>query len=114
MSTQASLIPQEVAIELYQPRPGTTYTIEATARLTDLPRHAILVYYKHGLISPVAASHDTGYYFDDRAIRTLRRIGPLKAMHGISVSSIKMILDLMEEVEQLRSDIRVLRRTRAT
>jgi DNA-binding transcriptional MerR regulator len=111
MSKQApSIRREEAAIELYQPRPGTAYTIEATARLTDLPRHAILVYYKHGIISPVAAPHETGYYFDDRAIRTLRRIGPLKAMRGINVSSIKMILDLMEEIEQLRSAIRVLRR----
>jgi DNA-binding transcriptional MerR regulator len=111
MSKQTALIPrQEAAIELYQPRPGTAYTIEATARLTDLPRHAILVYYKRGLVSRVAASHATGYYFDDRAIRTLRRIGRLEATHGISVSGMKMILDLMDEIEQLRSDIRVLRR----
>lgn len=111
MSNQSLSIPgQEAAIELYQPLPGTAYTIEATARLTDLPRRAILVYYKHGLISPVDASHETGYYFDDRAIRTLRRIGRLEATHGISVSGIRMILDLMDEIEQLRSDIRVLRR----
>ena len=110
MSNQALSIPrQEAAIELYQPRPDTAYTIEVTARLTDLPRHAILVYYKHGLVSPVAASHESGYYFDDRAIRTLRRIGSLEATHGIGVSGIKMILSLMEEIEQLRSAIRVLR-----
>lgn len=110
MNQTYPLIPRPgEAIELYQPRPRIAYTIEATAKLTDLPRHAILVYYKSGLISPVTGPEGGGYCFDHGAIRKLRRIGQLRSMPGLGVSGIKMILDLMDEVERLQTDLRFLR-----
>ena len=92
MNTEALLNSrQKAAIELYQPRPRIAYAIEATASLTDLPRHTILVYCKRGLISPVAASEESGYcYFDDQAIRAFYGASDIsKSMHGISVRGMK-------------------------
>lgn len=110
MNQTYPLIPRPgEAIELYEPRPRIAYTIEATAQMTDLPRHTILVYYKSGLISPVTGPEGGGYCFDEEAIRTLRRIGQLRSMPGMGVSGIKMILELMDEVERLRTELRFLR-----
>jgi DNA-binding transcriptional MerR regulator len=110
MNQTYPLIPRPgEAIELYEPRPRIAYTIEATAQITDLPRHAILVYYKSGLISPVAGPEGGGYCFDDAAIRTLRRIGQLRSMPGMGISGIKLILELMDEVERLQTELRFLR-----
>jgi len=49
----------------------------------------ILVYYKHGLVSPVVDPECGGYYFNDEAIRTLRRIEYLRTDCGIKPSASK-------------------------
>jgi DNA-binding transcriptional MerR regulator len=51
-----------------------------------------------------------GYYFNDEAIRILRRIEYLRNVCGINLSGIKMILDLVNEAERLRAEVRFLRR----
>jgi len=98
------------ALQLFEPDPQTIYSIEAKARLVNLPRHAILVYCKYGLVSSVVDPDRGGFYFDDKAIRLLRRIEYLRTACGISLLGIKSILDLMDEVERLRSEARFLRR----
>jgi DNA-binding transcriptional MerR regulator len=75
-----------------------------------MPRHTILVYCKHGLVSPVVDPACGGYYFNDEAIRLLRRIHYLRTACGINFAGIKMILNLMNDVECLQSEVRFLRR----
>ena len=70
----------------------------------------IAVYCKHGLLSPVVDPACGGYYFNDEAIRTLRRIEYLRADCGINLVGIKMILRLTNEVESLRAEVSFLRR----
>jgi hypothetical protein len=40
------------SLQLFEPEPEAMYTIEAAARLAQVPRRRILIYYKHGLVSP--------------------------------------------------------------
>ena len=96
-------------IQLFELNPSTLYTIDTTARLADAPRHAILVYCKHGLVAPVV-NEEGAYYFNDDAIRVLRRIEYLRAACGLNLSGIKMALDLLNEVERLQTEVRFLRR----
>jgi DNA-binding transcriptional MerR regulator len=110
MTATYELIPKpEDALELFEPDPRTVYTIEATARLVDLPRHTILVYYKRGLVSPVAGPEGLGYCFNKAGIRRLRRIEHLRNIDGLNLNGIKMILGLMTEVERLQAEVRFLR-----
>lgn len=74
-----------------------------------MPRRLIAVYYKHGLVSPVVDPNSGGFYFNDEGIRTLRRIESLRTVFGLNLVGIKMILDLMKEVEHLRAEARFLR-----
>ena len=74
-----------------------------------MPRRLIAVYYKHGLVSPVVDPDCGGFYFNDEGIRALRRIEYLRTTCGLNLGGIKMILDLMNEVERLRTDLRFLR-----
>ncbi len=97
-------------LQLFEPDPQTVYTIEATAHFVDVPRRTVLVYCKLGLVSPVVDPGCGGYYFNDEAIRLLRRIEYLRHVCGINLSGIKMILDLVNEVERLRAEVRFLRR----
>ena len=95
----------EMAIQLFEPDPHTVYNIETAAHLAQMSRRMILVYCKHGLISPVAKARRHGYSFNGNAIRSLRRIQNLRTVRGINVAGIKIILSLSNEVEKLRSAV---------
>jgi hypothetical protein len=69
----------KIAIQLFQPEPNTFYTIETAAQLAQLSRRMILVYCKHGLISPVAELRKHGYYFNGDTVRSLGRIQSLRS-----------------------------------
>ena len=101
-------------IQLFEPPPDAIYTIEATSRFANVSRRTILVYCKHHLVSPATATTDHGYYFDRDAIRALRRIEALRAVCREDFAGIKIILDLTDALERLRSDIRVLSRPKAS
>ncbi|MGH7969349.1 MAG: chaperone modulator CbpM, partial [Limisphaerales bacterium] len=96
-------------LQLFEPDPEAVYTIETAAHLAHVGRHRILVYYKEGLVSPVAAPECGGYYFNDEGIRRLRQIESLHSTGGINLWGTRMILNLLNEVERLRKEVRFLR-----
>ena len=89
---------------------GAIYTIEAMADLAQVPRRLIVLYYKHGLVSPAKKSPDSGRYFDDRAIHVVRRIEYLRRACGLNLTGIKLMMNLMKEVERLREEVRFFQR----
>ncbi len=97
------------ALQLFEPNPNAVYTIDIASRLAGVPWHTILVYYKHGLVSVVLDSRG-GYYFDDEAIRVLRRIEFLRQAGGINLAGIKLALDLLAKVQHLEAELRFFRR----
>jgi DNA-binding transcriptional MerR regulator len=99
-------------IQLFEPPADAFYTIEATSRIVDVPRRRILVYCKYHLLSPATNTTGQGYYFDRDGIRVLRRIEALRAVCGDDFAGIRIILDLTASLERLRSDIRLLSRTK--
>ncbi|MDQ3621851.1 MAG: helix-turn-helix domain-containing protein [Verrucomicrobiota bacterium] len=86
------------ALQLFVPDPNAVYTLEATAHLAQVSRRMILIYCKRGLLSPVVDPACGGYSFNDEAIRILRRIEDLRAAWGNNLAGIKLVLDLMSEV----------------
>lgn len=95
-----------MAVQSFEPDPAAVYSIEMAAQLAGLPRRMILVYCKHGMISPTVDPMLWGYWFDADAIRTLRRIENLRITCGDDLPGIAMILDLMNEVQVLRAQLR--------
>jgi DNA-binding transcriptional MerR regulator len=98
------------ALELFEPAPEVIYSIEEAARLAHVPRRLIAVYFRHGLVSPAADPDVGGWYFDDQGIRTLRQIERLRDSLGMSLSAVKLVLELTHEVERLQQEVRFLRR----
>jgi hypothetical protein len=92
-------------LQLFEPDARAVYTLETTASLTQLPRRLIAVYFKHGLVSPVMDPACSGWYFNDEAIRILRRIEYLRTACGLNMAGIKLIMDLAREVERLREEL---------
>ena len=93
------------AVTLFEPDPLAVYPIEAAARMGQVPRRMVLVYCKYGLISPLA-DKQWGYWFTADTIRTLRRIADLRTICGDDLAGIAMILELLDEVQALRAQIR--------
>jgi DNA-binding transcriptional MerR regulator len=97
------------ALQLYEPDAQVFYSIEAAASLARVSRRRIAVYCRHGLVAPVMDPDAGGWQFNDEAIRRLRQIESLRAVCGANLAAIRLILDLMEEVERLRQELRFLR-----
>ena len=97
------------ALELFQPKPGVLYSLDATARLAGITRRSILIYCRAGLVRPVVQPPYGVMEFTEEAIYTLRRIGYLRTAHGLDLVWIKTIFDLLDEVERLRTELRFLR-----
>ena len=98
------------SLQLFEPAPDALYTIDALAEIVDVPRRTILVYCSQGLVSPVTDPAEAGYRFNNDALRAIRSIEALRKTFNTNLSGIRMILDLMREVERLRSELRWLRR----
>ena len=80
------------------------YSIDSAARLAGMPRHMVLVCCKNGLIAPRLDPEREGYWFDAAAVRLLRRIEYLRADCGVNFTGIRIIVELMREIEQRRSE----------
>jgi DNA-binding transcriptional MerR regulator len=97
--------PAVTSLQLFEPDPAIVYPLDAVEHLTQLPRRTILVYCRHGLVSPVTHPESGGYYFTGDAIRELRWIGYLQLDCGVNVTGIKLILNLTGELRRLRATI---------
>jgi DNA-binding transcriptional MerR regulator len=100
--------PESQSLQIFEPDPGTVYSIEITERLTQIPRRTIAIYVKHRLVSPVV-EQSGGMFFNEEAIRMLRRIEQLRTSYGVNLPGIKMIMRLVEELEQRQTESRFRR-----
>jgi DNA-binding transcriptional MerR regulator len=101
-------LPKNQALQIFEPDPEAVYSIEITERLTQIPRRTIAVYVRHHLISPLV-EQGGGMFFDEEAIRMLRRIDQLRTTYGVNLPGIKMIVRLLDELEQRQTELRVRR-----
>jgi hypothetical protein len=101
--------PPSIAIELFQPRPNVFYSLDATAHLVGVPRRTILIFCHAGLVRPVFQPPYGVIEFTEEAIYTMRRIEHLRTVHGLDLTWIKTMFDLLEEIERLRAELRFLR-----
>jgi DNA-binding transcriptional MerR regulator len=85
------------------------YTLEIIAALTGVSSQTILHYREEGLLSPLPESTPDAPRFDDEALRTLRRIEHLRSTCDANLPALKLILRLLDEIEDLRSRLLVRR-----
>ncbi len=90
-------------LPLIEPDTDATYTLDVIASLTGVTSQTVLHYQEQGLISPAAGQ------FDAEALRTLRRIEHLRSTCAVNESGLKLILELMDEIERLRAELRARR-----
>jgi DNA-binding transcriptional MerR regulator len=77
-----------------------TYSLEILAETTGVSTQMIVQYQEHGIIHPD---------FDDDTVRTLRRIEALRETCEMNLRGLKLLTQLLDEVEQLRQELRAKR-----
>jgi len=105
----ASDAPACLSIEVFQPKPNVFYSLDATAHIAGVPRRSILVYYRAGLVRPVLQPPYGVMEFTEEAIYTVRRIEYFRTVHGLDLTWLKTMFDLLDEVQRLRTELRFLR-----
>lgn len=83
-----------------EPMPEASYSLEIVSELTGVSTQTIVQYQEHGLIQTT---------FDDETIRTLRRIEHLRETCEMNLAGLKLLTQLLGEVERLRAELRGLR-----
>lgn len=101
--------PPLLALELFEPRPNMFYSLDATAHLAGVPRRSILIYCRIGLVRPVIQPPHGVMEFTEEAVHTVRQIEHLRTVHGLDLAWIKILFDLLDEVERLRAELHFLR-----
>ena len=101
--------PAPRALELFQPRPNELYSLEAAAHIAGVSRRSLLVYCRAGLVRSVLQSPYGVMTFTEEAIHAVRRIEQVRRVHGPDLALLKALFDLLNEVGQLRSELRFLR-----
>jgi len=74
-----------------------TYTLELLAEITGIETTTLIQYQKYGIIRP---------QFDDETVRRLRRAEHLRETCEMNLDGLKLLTHLLEEVEQLREQLR--------
>jgi DNA-binding transcriptional MerR regulator len=97
------------AMELFQPKPNVLYSLDVAAQLAGVPRRSILIYCRAGLVRSILQPPYGIMTFTEEAIHTVRRIEHVRINHSADITLLKTLFDLLEEVEQLRSELRFLR-----
>lgn len=98
-----------VAVQVFEPEPGRLYTVESAAYLAGVSRRAFLVYCRSGLFEASPDPENGALQFDDEAIAIVRRAEQLRQQHRMDVSGVRLVFDLLREVEVLREELRFLR-----
>ena len=85
---------------------GVGYTLQILSEITGISTQTILSYQEHGLIRPAA---EGGSRFDDETVRALRRIEHLRDTCETNLNGLKLLIGLLDEVEQLHAELRARR-----
>jgi DNA-binding transcriptional MerR regulator len=88
-------------LPIFDPESQKNYSLEVVAEITGISSQTILHYQEQGLLRQSE--------FDDEAVHTLRRIEHLRHDFEANLSGLKLILDLMEEVDRLKQALRARR-----
>src|SRR6266498_1967843 len=85
------------------------YIISVAAELTGVHPQTLRIYERKGLLNPARTAGNTRRY-SERDIDRLRAIQELTQEHGINLAGVKMIVELQNEIDRMRS--RMARMTR--
>ena len=91
--------------------PDSAYTIDVIAAMAGVEVTTVVRYHEQGFLRPVQPEGGRDLLmFDADGLRQLRRAEHLRATCGVNEAGLRLILGLLEEVEQLRAECRRMTR----
>ena len=84
------------------------YYISVAARLVDCHPQTLRTYERQGLVEPERSASNVRLYSDED-IERLRQIKRLTQEMGVNLAGVEVILNLLDQVEELRAGVRRLR-----
>lgn len=81
----------------------TYYNFDEMCRVSSVDRQFLVQLVDHGILDP-QGRHEREWRFAQHQLRRARRAAALKHDLNINVPGIGMILELLDEVEQLRNE----------
>lgn len=98
--------PHSDVFPAYDAENETFYTIEVIADMAGVDLKTVLYYEEKGFIRPASRDDGDDALFDVECLRQLRRIAHLRATCDMNDAGLKLMLDLMHEIECLREERR--------
>lgn len=97
-------------LPVYDAETDAFYSIDVIAELAGVQPQTVLHYQEQGFIRPAARDDADAALFDVECLRQLRRIRHLRATCEANDTGLKLILDLLHEIECLREERRQMLR----
>lgn len=97
-------------LPVYEEEVDIGYSIEVIAELAGVHTQTILHYQEQGFIRPSSREPGDQAVFDVECLRQIRRIGHLRETCEMNDAGLKLILDLLHQIELLREEQRQMRR----
>lgn len=94
-------------MNMISPDPHHIHSLEVVIRMTGSSRRKIIFYCRKGVVAPVADHNE--WHFDEDSVMRLRHIEMLRQQHRMNWAAIHTIVGLLDEVENLRDELRFRR-----
>ena len=95
-----------VEVQTVNPEAGKLLSLATVAKAVSLPPEQIQTLSERGLIRSFPGQESAEPMFDDDAIFWLRRLKSLQAQGAINTAAVDVFLELLQEVERLRRELR--------
>jgi MerR family transcriptional regulator, heat shock protein HspR len=86
------------------------YVISIAAKKVDMHPQTLRLYERMGLVKPARLGSNRLY--SDADIERLRQIQRLTQEMGVNLAGVEVILNLLEKIDQLQSELEAFRQTR--
>lgn len=95
-------------MKMIELNPHHLHSLEVVIHMTGSSRRKIIFYCRKGVIQP-AHSEGSEWHFNEETILRLRHIEALRQQHRMNWAAISTIIGLIDEVENLREELRFRR-----
>jgi hypothetical protein len=106
MSGETSRETEYMRLTVLNPEAGKLYDVRAAAEYTAVDPDGIRTYCREGLVRVIEYKENGEPLLDEDGIYWLRRIQDLRTEMRLEGPMLRIVLDLMQEVERLRQEVR--------
>lgn len=82
------------------------HTLSTAAAFAGISRETLKLYHSEGLVKEVGFGPQRDPLFNDDGLRQVRRIEHLRLRCGINLDGLRLMIGLMDEVEELHETLR--------